>query len=301
MGGGLPHPDPATVRNVNGSEALARLRAAHRSLPRAEARIADLVLADPRRVASLTIGQLASEAQTSQTSVLRFARRLGLSGYPGLRLALMEAWAANGNHHRQLSDLAATDSIDDIVTKVAQSNAAAVEGTARRIDRDTLGAVADALVKAHRVDLFGVAASGLVCSDLQHKLHRIGIVTHAWSDAHLALTSMSLLKPGDVVLVVSHSGTTVEAVEALEVARGVGATTVAITNAERSPVAKAAEYVLLTAANESRLRSGATASRISALVVVDILFLTAAQRDLDAAGQAVAETRRAVSKHHRVR
>jgi DNA-binding MurR/RpiR family transcriptional regulator len=238
--------------------------------------------------------------------VLRFARRLGLAGYPGLRLALVEAAAAERDRDRdrgtrRLTDVSDSDTLDDIVEKVAHAGAAAVEDTARRLSRTTLAAVAEAFTAARRVDLFGVAASGLVAADLQLKLHQIGIATHAWTDAHLALTSVSLLGPGDVALVFSHSGTTVEAVEVLEAAKAAGATAVAITNAERSPVAKAADLVLLTSGNETNQRSAATASRIGALTVVDILFLATAQLNLPAATRAVAATKRAVAAHHRSR
>ncbi len=285
---------------MTGEETLSRLRGIAASLPPAEVRIAELVLSDPRRVAALTISQLAAEAGTSQTSVLRFARRLDLSGYPELRLALAEA-AGAGNGIRKLSDLSPDDTLDRIVAKVAVADAAAVEDTARRLDRDTLAQVAAAMRASRRVDLYGAAASSLVAADLQLKLHRIGLVSYAWSDSHLALTSASLMAPGDVAIAVSHSGTTVEAIEMLHAARQAGATTVAITNAQRSPVAKAADHVLLTAANETPLRSGATASRIAALVVVDTLFLATAQADLDGSLAAIRGTRQAVARHHRSR
>ena len=52
--------------------------------------------------------------------------------------------------------------------------------------------------------------------------------------------------------------------------------------------------MLTTAARETSLRSGATASRIAALTVVDCLFIAVAQRHLERARKAVAETRDAV-------
>ncbi len=287
---------------MSGPTTMARLRGVRATLPPAEGRIADIVLADPRRVASLTITQLAVEAATSETSVLRLAHRLGHRGYPGLRIALAEAAAAHPDPApRALADLAHDDSLDDIIDKVAHSAAAAVRDTARRLDRTSVIAAADALVKARRVDLFGVATSGVVALDLQLKLHRIGVMAHAWTDTHLALTSVSLLHPGDVALVVSHMGTTVEALEVLTTAKASGATGIAITNSERSPVAKAADLVLLTAGQEVNLRTAATASRIGALLAVDILFFAVAQHDLASASAAVADTRRAVSRHHRSR
>ena len=56
--------------------------------------------------------------------------------------------------------------------------------------------------------------------------------------------------------------------------------------------------MLTTAARETALRSGATASRIAALTVVDCLYIAVAQRNLRGARKAVKSTRDAVSAHH---
>jgi DNA-binding MurR/RpiR family transcriptional regulator len=82
------------------------------------------------------------------------------------------------------------------------------------------------------------------------------------------------------------------------VARQGGATTVAITNFPLSRLVGAADVVLTTAARETSLRSGATASRIAALTVVDCLYIAVAHRDLARATRAVADTRAAVASHH---
>lgn len=277
---------------------LVRLRGLRPSLSPAEDRVADRVLADPKAAAALTISELADAASTSETTVLRFCKRLGIPGYPQLRLAL----AAESAQPRMLAaadtDINEDDTVDDIISKVAYSDASAVEETAQLLDRVALSKAADAIAAAGRVDFYGIAASGLVGSDAQQKLHRIGIVAFAWNDPHIALTSAAILGPNDVAVGISHSGTTKETIEALAKARNRGATTIAITNFPVSRLAGTADIVLTTAARETSLRSGATASRIAALTVVDCLYIAVAHRDLRRATQAVAETRAAVADHH---
>jgi DNA-binding MurR/RpiR family transcriptional regulator len=153
------------------------------------------------------------------------------------------------------------------------------------------------VVKASRVDLYGFAASAFVALDLQQKLHRIRRVAFAWSDVHIALTSAALLGEGDVAIGISHTGTTVEVVEALEEAAKHGATTVAVTNFPRSPLARTADLVLTTAARETTYRSGAMASRIAQLTVIDCLFIGVAQQVLPDARKALEETASAVRGH----
>ena len=80
-------------------------------------------------------------------------------------------------------------------------------------------------------------------------------------------------------------------------AKANGARTVAITNFPLSPLAQAVDLVLTTAARETALRSGATASRIAALTVVDCLYIAVAQRNVRSARKAVKSTREALSAH----
>lgn len=285
-----PAPEPAAA------PLLTRLRGLRPALSPAEDRVAHVVLTDPRESARLTISELARAAQTSETTVLRFCRRLGLRGYPQLRLGLAEAGVRSRTVGED-TDFREGDTTDDVVLKVAAANASAVEETAEILDRRALEAAAAAIAGASRVDVYGIGASGVVGTDLQQKLHRIGTVAFAWNDPHLALTSAALLGPGDVAIGVSHSGATIETVEAMAVAAGRGATTIAVTNFPVSTLAKRADHVLATAARETALRSGATASRIAALTVVDCLYICVARHDPGRATNAVAETRRAVEGH----
>jgi DNA-binding MurR/RpiR family transcriptional regulator len=283
-------PDSALASTV-------RIRALMPSLAPAERRVAERVLADPAAVAASTIGTLATECATSETTVIRFCRAVGFTGYPALRLALAaEGGRSEGtNGHELTGDIAADDDLDKVVAKIAFADARAVEETAQQLDLHELHAVIDALVAAPRVDVYGVGASGIVALDLQQKLHRIGRVAFAWPDAHMALTSAALLSAGDVAVAISHSGATQDTLDALSTARRSGATTVAVTNFPRSPLAGLGDHVLTTAARETTFRSGATASRLAQLTVVDCVFVGVAQRTYDTSQRALELTHDAVS------
>ena len=114
------------------------------------------------------------------------------------------------------------------------------------------------------------------------------------SSSSPALTSAALLTPGDVVVAISHSGATRDTLDALEVARRSGATTVAITNFPRSPLATGSDHVLTTAARETTFRSGATASRLAQLTVIDCVFVGLAQRTYETSQRALELTADAV-------
>ncbi|MHA6627397.1 MurR/RpiR family transcriptional regulator [Pseudonocardia sichuanensis] len=275
---------------------LVRIRAVLPSLRPAQRRVAEAVLRDPAGSAELPIGRLAQQCATSAATVMRFCRSAGFRGYPELRLALArETGREDAGDGVALSpDIDPGDSLAEVVAKIAFTDAAAVQDTAATLDLDALAAAVDAVAAARRVDVYGLGASGFVGQDLQQKLHRIGLLAFAWPDPHAALTSAALLDTDSVAIAISHTGTTTDTVDALRVARESGARTVAVTNFVPSPLTGCADLVLATAARETTFRSGAMASRIAQLAVIDCLFVGVAQRSYDRTIDRLTRTHRAV-------
>ncbi|MPZ64580.1 MAG: SIS domain-containing protein [Pseudonocardiaceae bacterium] len=279
------------------SSPLVRIRSLLPGLARAEQRVAEVVLADAASVAHRSITTVAEAAGTSETTVTRFCKAIGIGGYPELRLALaVEAARSAASGSREVGgDIGPGDRLVDVVAKVAFADARAVEETADQLDIAVLDSVVEVLAAANRVDVCAVGASAFVALDLQRKLHRIGRTAFAWTDVYMALTSAALLTPGDVAVGVSHTGSTLETVDALARARLNGACTVAITNFPRSPITEVADHVLTTAARETTFRAGALVSRTAQLTVVDCLFIGVAQRHHESAQRALASTHEAIS------
>jgi DNA-binding MurR/RpiR family transcriptional regulator len=260
---------------------MRQLRLNTPTLRPAERRLAEFVLEDPGGAVDLTITELARRCDTSVATVVRFSRSLGFAGYSDFRLKLASSVGRQQSSGRPFgfadSDIAEDDDASTVVAKIAFNEASAIEATASSINTHTLDAVAAAIVHARRTDIYGVASSAVAATDLQRKLHRIGLVSYAWSDTHLALTSAALLDGTCVAIGFSHSGLTLEVADTLSAARARGATTVLVTNAAGSPISQQAAYVLTTSATETRYRPGAMSGRIAQLAIVDFLFVRIAQ------------------------
>src|SRR5690625_3126359 len=170
-----------------------RIRSLLPSLAPAEHRVAQRVIDDPERAAASSITQLAKDCATSEATVIRFCRTIDFSGYRELRLALAteagQARGARSSTAEPSSDINPDDTLASVVHKIAYTDAKAVEETGAALDVEELRAVIDAMAGARRVDVYGVGASAFVGADLQQKLHRIGLTSFAWSDAHVMLTS----------------------------------------------------------------------------------------------------------------
>ncbi|HET8680318.1 MAG TPA: MurR/RpiR family transcriptional regulator [Micromonosporaceae bacterium] len=270
------------------------------SLSPAEQRVGRLVMSNPGEAARRTITDLATAAHTSEATVIRFCRSVGMDGYPQLRirLAAEAARRVEPPDARVVGgDIPPGADMAQIIATISFNDSRAVEETAEQLDPAVCDQVVEAIVAASRLDVYGAGASGFVASDFQQKLHRIGRTAFYWTDVHTALASAALLGRGDVAFGISHSGTTSDVLEILEVARAGGATTVALTNFPRSPITEVADFVLTTAARETTYRAGAMASRLAQLTVVDCLFVGVAARNRARARRALELTAGAVQGH----
>jgi DNA-binding MurR/RpiR family transcriptional regulator len=284
------------------SSVLIRVRGAMPSLRPAEQRVGEAVLADPAAISESSITTVARQCMTSETTVLRFCRAIGLGGYPELRIALARAAQREETDQNARPPvngaIGANDSVADVVAKISYADSRAVEETGAALDVAALTAAIEAVRTAGRVDIYGIGASALVAHDLHQKLHRLGLISFSWAESHLALTSAAVLGIGDVAIGISHTGTTIDTIDALRVARQHGATTIAVTNFAKSPITEEADVVLTTAARETTFRSGAMASRIAQLALIDCLFTGVAQRSYDHAIDTLETTYAAVQSRH---
>ena len=280
-----------------------RIQATLATYPPSIRRVAEEVLADPQRVLDGTITDLARRCRTSETTVVRFCRELGLNGFVQLRVQLATEIGRDGAHRsakgHYVADISAASTLEELVDSIRYTESLCIEETIESLDLGELGRVVDAIDDASRISLYGVSGSGWSAADLHRKLFRIGRTAYSFSDGHDALTSIALMGPGDVAVGFSHRGSTAEVVTFLSAARERGVTTVAVTNVGTSPVAKAADLVLQTTVREATFRSGAMASRTAQLLVVDCIFVAVAQRRMAETAEALRGTYDAVHQSTR--
>jgi RpiR family carbohydrate utilization transcriptional regulator len=267
---------------------LDRIKACLPSLAPAEQRVAKLVLSDPRAFANLPISTLAERSHVSKPTVVRFCRSLGYDGLSDFKLKL--AGSVNEGVpfvHRSVDD---DDKAGDIVVKVVDNavaallryrNAAAHQSVERAIA--TLAEAGRRSAQGARIEFYGVGNSGIVAQDAQHKFFRLGVTAHAVSDSHIQVMSATMLKPGDVAVVISNSGRSRDLLDVADIARRRGATVISIT-ASGSPLALDSRHspshsILLAADHpEDADRYSPMVSRLLHLMIIDILTTGVALR-----------------------
>jgi len=190
-------------------------------------------------------------------------------------------------------------SAESIIQAVSNNNKQSIQDTMSVLSAEEVERAADALWKARKIDVYGVGASAVIAQDIEQKLSRINRWCVAYSDFHAQLTSAVSLTPKDVAIGVSYSGQIEEIIQSLSEAKKQGATIISLTKFGSSPVAELGDIRLFTSSVEQSIRSGAMASRIAQLNVVDILFVTIASRQPNKVIPALEKTRMALSRTKR--
>ena len=258
---------------------LDRIKASLPSLAPAEQRVGRLVLTDPRAFASLPITELANRSHVSKPTVVRFCRSVGYDGLSDFKLKLAGSVSEGVPFiHRSVD---ADDKTGDVLVKVIDNTVAAFlkyrnDASALAIEKATLALLA-AYKTGKRIEFFGVGNSGIVAQDAQHKFFRLGINSIAYSDGHMQVMSASLLGPGDCVVVISNSGRTRDLMDACDIARKNGATSIVIT-ATASPLAAAGHIHLAADHPEGYDHYSPMVSRLLHLMIIDILATCLALR-----------------------
>lgn len=244
------------------------INAHYSSMGKSEKQIADWLLSHPGEILPLSIVELAEKCGCSEATVVRFSKRLGFSGYQGLKISLAQE---TGNE--QLStDIADTDTTEDIYKKVCNNIYITLEKTQSILDFGVLQHAADSIAAAERVVIFGLGNSAPIALDASHKLIRAGINANAYSDNHMQAIAASHLNEKDVAIGISHSGSSKDIVEAIKIARSHNAKTIAVTSSVKSPLSRTADMVLFTSSDETKHNILALSSRIAQLSIIDSIY-----------------------------
>lgn len=251
---------------------IASLRAAAGDMTPALARVAETVLAQPDATLRQSITELAETSGSSEASVMRFCRDQGFSGFQDFKLALAKELATD---ERARDNGSPSDDIQRLVETAITS----LRETEQLIVREDVATASRKLLAASVVECFGIAASAVTAQYLAYKMTRIGKFSRALGDAHLAVMAAGTAQPGTVQVVISSSGSTIDAVRVAELARSKGAFVIGISNRSKSPLIAVCDLALIASWPETPLTGGAFPSKISQLLIVDALLAEMTRQD----------------------
>ncbi len=257
---------------------------------KAEKQIADWIFENPGKIISLSIVDLAEKCKCSEATIVRFSKRLGLSGYQELKISL----AAEGGGSPISTGISAEDTPFEMYQKICEDIYLSFEKTKKSLDSASLAAACEKILSANKIVLFGLGNSASVATDASHKFLRAGLNAVAYSDNHMQVIAASHLEKNDVAIGISHSGSSKDIVDALRLAKAQGATTIAITNSGKSPILKVTDIPLFTSADETEYTILGLSSRLVQLAIINVLYHYIVLNRSEKAVQSIKETEHAL-------
>lgn len=251
------------------------LRLTYPDLRKSERKVADVVLRDPRRIFNATVAETAGLAGVSQPTVIRFSVAAGCAGFQDFKLKLAQSLALGTPATRSV--LFETDSPAAVVEKIFDYTITSLDWARQHLDRDAVASAIDTLLTARQIEFFGFGASAIVAQDAQQKFPLFDVPCGAQTDSHQQLMVASMMKPGDVAVVISNTGRTEGIIKIADTVRASGAKVIGLTGS-RSPMLQYCDVALIVETLDNTNAYTPTISRIAALVVIDILSTAIALR-----------------------
>ena len=225
---------------------LEQIRARLPQFSKAQKRIAHYILEHYEKAAFMTAARIGSTIGVSESTVVRFAAEVGCDGYPQLQKALQEI-IRNRLTSVQRMEIT-SDQIDrgNVIGKVLSMDIERIKHTMEELDTQSFDLAVQKIIHARRIYIIGVRSSAAIATFMNFYFNLIfdNVVKVSANTASEVFENLLRVGEGDVVIGISFPRYSSRTIQAMNFARDRGATTIAITDSEASPLAAISRYTL---------------------------------------------------------
>ncbi|MDX8416349.1 MurR/RpiR family transcriptional regulator [Absicoccus intestinalis] len=280
---------------MNSNDILVKIDSIRPFFSNTEMKIADTVLEDPKNVILLSTKAFSEKCGVSEPSLIRFTKKLGLSGFKEFKLMLS---ATLGSQSTELypMNIYESDSPLEVYEKLSTYIIASIQSTQDTLNNEDLQKAVDLIELAYKkkktIFLSGMGASSLQVKNLQIKLMRLGMNAVFYDDIHLRLEACTNLKKGDLLICITTLGSAIENYQIMEVAKKRGVQIILLTQYGNKKIAKYADVVLYTSVMENSSRLVSHAAIAVQNLIIDTIFFSLAFHDYERITEGVYKARR---------
>ena len=256
---------------------IIQIKNCYDSLHNKEKMIADVILKNPEKIPYISVVDLARQAETSCSSVVRFCKIMGYSGYSEFKTELaMYSYDLSGNLHYTLDEK--DSSASAAAQNLFQLHSRELSAAADQIDCARLEDAADAMSSASCVYIFGNLYSGLIASAFQARLKSIGIPCFLSWDQRSGQQDILTIGDDGVFLAITMSGFSKDTVHLARTAKEKGSTVIALTTCGVSPIVETCSIPLVVPLSSHSLMESRFSADILFQDVLNLLFILLDER-----------------------
>jgi RpiR family transcriptional regulator, carbohydrate utilization regulator len=281
---------------------LERIQEHYGALRKSEKIVADYLRENAGVRLDSSITELARNLDVSEATISRVSRALGYEGYPDLKLSLAEGTRSEKSTFANIpAEIDENDTLVQTSSKLVSLLMSGLEGTQRMLDAHRLEQAVEALHKARKIIFIGVGGGAAIGDEAAHLFLKAGFDAASYRDGYTQTIVAAKLGAEDVMVGISHTGTTKTVADAMLLARDNGATTIAITSDAQSDVAKAGRVCLTTKGTSQQvipLHGDFLEGRVSQLFLIDLLYVGVLFRAKERTSNNLRLTGMALEKHY---
>lgn len=223
------------------------------------------------KAAFMTAAALGKVVGVSESTIVRFATKLGFDGYPQLQILLQELIKSKLTSLQRIEVSSGRINENEILKSVLQSDMEKIKITLNEIDQDAFNKVVEHILNAKKIYILGVRSSAPLASFLGFYFNLIFDnirLVHTTSVSEMFEQIVRVSK-GDLVIGISFPRYSKRTIKSMDYVKKQGATVIAITDNVESPLAKTAHHSLFARSDMASFVDSLVAplSIINALIV----------------------------------
>ncbi len=233
--------------------------------------IANYILESYDKAAFMTACKLGKTVKVSESTVVRFAAELGYDGYPSMQKALQEMIRNKLTSVQRIEVSKHRIGDQDVMSMVMQSDIEKIRITLEDTDRESFNRAVEAIASAKRIYILGVRSASALANFMSFYFSYIfdNVVNVDTAAIGEVFEQVMRIDPEDVFIGLSFPRYSRRTVKAMQFAKNLGATAIAITDSATSPLAGIADVSLLAKSDMASFVDSLVAplSLINALIV----------------------------------
>lgn len=231
---------------VKQDDVLIRIHDGYPKMSKGQKLLADYITDHYDKAVYLTASKLGNVVGVSESTVVRFAGELGYDGYPGLQRALEEMIRTRLTALQRMEVTRSRMDEENVLSSILQSDIENIKETMNVVEEEAFKQAMELILKAKTIYILGVRSSGPLASFLAYYMNLIFDNVKLVQTNSISETFEQMLKigPADVMIGISFPRYSKRTVKAMDFAKSRGASVIAITDSDQSPIAASAECVL---------------------------------------------------------
>jgi len=223
-----------------------RIRLHFDKLPKNQMKIAEYIIENFDHISFLNVQQIAEATSTNVAAVVRFAQRIGFSGFSELRDEIETSLRNRLDSGNVFPLVKPSELSKDTLTLVANQEITNIGATLQLTERENYNKIIELILNSERVFTAGLGISHLLSHIISYQLNQIGIFSNPLTNSESTfLEQILFMNKNDLIITLSFPPYSKATIEAAKYANENQIKVVSLTNKKSSPISFFSEVSLI--------------------------------------------------------